>query len=43
MGAHFDLKRDVIKFDFMPKTPVVNCPPVESIGPLNVKARWTLR
>jgi lipopolysaccharide transport system ATP-binding protein len=41
-GRQHDCQRDVVTFDFMPRKPVVNCPPVESIGPLNIPARWVL-
>jgi lipopolysaccharide transport system ATP-binding protein len=42
-GSNYEIRRDVISFDFIPRVPVVNCPPVESIGPLNVEARWELQ
>ena len=42
-GSNYEIRRDVISFDFVPRVPVVNCPPVESIGPLNVEARWELQ
>jgi lipopolysaccharide transport system ATP-binding protein len=43
-GAPFDYRRDVLSFDFMPKKPVgAKCPPIETIGPLNVDARWALQ
>jgi len=41
-GSDYEVRRDVLRFDFVPKSPVINCPPVESIGPLNVKALWDL-
>jgi lipopolysaccharide transport system ATP-binding protein len=41
-GSNYDIRRDLLRFDFVPRMPVVNCPPVESIGPLNVRAQWTL-
>jgi lipopolysaccharide transport system ATP-binding protein len=41
-GSNYDICRDLLRFDFVPRLPVVNCPPVESIGPLNVRAQWTL-
>jgi lipopolysaccharide transport system ATP-binding protein len=42
-GLNYEIRRDVISFEFVPKTPVVNCPPIEGIGPLNVEARWQLQ
>jgi lipopolysaccharide transport system ATP-binding protein len=42
-GSNYDIRRDVIAFDFIPRFAVINCPPIESIGPLNVRARWDLK
>ena len=42
-GSNYEIRRDIIAFDFVPQYPVINCPPVESIGPLNVRAKWDLK
>jgi lipopolysaccharide transport system ATP-binding protein len=42
-GGPYDYRRDVLSFDFMPARPVAaKCPPIETMGPLNVNARWEL-
>jgi lipopolysaccharide transport system ATP-binding protein len=43
MGAPLDYRRDVLSFEFVPRRPIAaKCPPIESIGPLIVDARWEL-
>ena len=43
MGAPLDYRRDVLTFEFVPRRPIAaKCPPVETIGPLIVNARWEL-
>jgi lipopolysaccharide transport system ATP-binding protein len=41
-ASNYDIRRDLVRFDFVPRRPVINCPPVESIGPLNIRAQWSL-
>ncbi|MBC8097626.1 MAG: ABC transporter ATP-binding protein, partial [Akkermansiaceae bacterium] len=42
-GAPYDYRRDVLTFDFMPRKPVAaKCPPIETIGALNIEAHWEL-
>jgi len=43
MGAPLDYRRDVLSFDFVPRRPIAaKCPPIETIGPLIVNARWEM-
>ncbi len=43
MGEPWDYRRDVLSFEFVPRRPIAaRCPPIETIGPLIVEARWEL-
>ncbi len=43
MGAPLDYRRDALAFEFVPRRPIAaKCPPIETIGPLIVTARWEL-
>jgi lipopolysaccharide transport system ATP-binding protein len=43
MGAPLDYRRDALTFEFVPRRPIAaKCPPIETIGPLIVNARWEL-